>query len=1046
MSVARLLSAIVLALLLSGLSRAAERATDLVGQGLERKVTFHVLPAPLTSALDTFSQQSGIGLMYPHSTAIARIRSNAVSGDYSVAEALQILLAGCPVSYTFISPRMIALRLQTAPLPGDTQSAGSNWWEPSRPQAVPEILIEGSRSLNADIPRSPDDVQNYIVISRRHIESSPATDVTEVLQQYLALNTRPHLAGATVSAAGNSPQIDLRGLGSNQTLILLNGRRAPLYSFGGLRLQPDLNAIPLAAIERIEILPASASAIYGGDATAGVVNIVLRSDFNGTEFKAGYGATASADTQAKSFSFITGQSFNRHRTQYLLTGSFEKELPLLMAQRSFMTDGRNAVVQNNPDYFPLRVAPPLGSRPNISTLSGAPLAPGLSSFASLPRGYKSSDGAARLVANSGQYDLGLAASAQADGGARYALRNGFDSISLHGAISHDFTNTFTAFSELDFARSTFRTPMSAAEFIGLNGAVVHATAPNNPSGQDLLVTVPSGAADGTLQRSLGTWRINIGAKTSLGSSWAVEGEYGISHSTLEWSQPTGISARPEIADGRLDVLRDTNEFPLDLTRWMRTVSTSPLDAVSTNLTVRWSGPLFKLPAGEVMSSSLIEDRREHFRDALELMDSGPGTPLRPTTLLSGQRQHIRSAATQVTVPIIAPWEELGGSPRLELLGAMRFDDYRAVTGTPRTPIELAGTNITDANPDAALSQAIANAAALSERSRSQFSSTNHTFGARWSPIPDVLFRWSTGTAFLPPSAAELAPPMERQFPAGILSDPRRGNEPTGEFALVAGGNSGLHPERSRSNSFGVRLTPRFWPGFGFSLDYTRIHKVDDIQSPPLDLEHLDAFEELFESRVTRAQPEPNDSYGIGRITAIDATDINIAEADVTAWDAALAYNSPRASWGQLGILARATWQPELRTRTTPGRPFENVVGTSSEAPLPLSAVSTITYAQSRWSISWSTQYFSSYDASSRETTVRNQGGRRVSAQVYHDLFFTYNLDPGHSSAVRTDLELSIRNVFNTRPPYDAGAASNGYYSAFGDPRLTTYTLFLNVRF
>ncbi len=97
------------------------------------------------------------------------------------------------------------------------------------------------------------------------------------------------------STANGAASISLRGLGADATLVLVNGRRVAISSFAESITTNfvDINTIPVAAIERVEVLKDGASAVYGSDAVAGVVNIVLRKDFDGFEVSAGYGDVTS---------------------------------------------------------------------------------------------------------------------------------------------------------------------------------------------------------------------------------------------------------------------------------------------------------------------------------------------------------------------------------------------------------------------------------------------------------------------------------------------------------------------------------------------------------------------------------------------------------------------------------------------------------------------------------------------------------------------------------------------------------------------------------
>ncbi|MFT5669869.1 MAG: iron complex outermembrane receptor protein, partial [Glaciecola sp.] len=147
-------------------------------------------------------------------------------------------------------------------------------------ESVEKIQVTGSRIRRADMEGS----LPVTVIDRAAIEFSGQTSVADLLR-----NTSFNSTGSFRPQSGSSAQgvssVNLRGLGASRTLVLIDGRRLPKSPSTGS--SQDLNAIPVAAVERVEILTDGASAIYGSDAIGGVINIITRKDFNGVEIKLG---------------------------------------------------------------------------------------------------------------------------------------------------------------------------------------------------------------------------------------------------------------------------------------------------------------------------------------------------------------------------------------------------------------------------------------------------------------------------------------------------------------------------------------------------------------------------------------------------------------------------------------------------------------------------------------------------------------------------------------------------------------------------------------
>ncbi|MBL8513809.1 MAG: TonB-dependent receptor plug domain-containing protein, partial [Betaproteobacteria bacterium] len=164
---------------------------------------------------------------------------------------------------------------------------------PTAPQKVEKIEVTGSNIKRVDAEgASP--VQ---IITREDIEKSGSSTVGDLMRGLPVNGAGSFDDTFTGSFARGSSGISLRGLGQRGTLTLINGRRMANFGFSQ-NLQDafvDLNSIPVAAIERIEILKDGASAIYGSDALAGVVNIILRRDYRGGEVSVGGGATSHRD-------------------------------------------------------------------------------------------------------------------------------------------------------------------------------------------------------------------------------------------------------------------------------------------------------------------------------------------------------------------------------------------------------------------------------------------------------------------------------------------------------------------------------------------------------------------------------------------------------------------------------------------------------------------------------------------------------------------------------------------------------------------------------
>lgn len=175
-------------------------------------------------------------------------------------------------------------------------------------QKAERVEVVGSHIKRTDV----EGTSPIFSINRADIEKSGYNNLQQLFERM------PVTGNGTFSTRGNNQDstanggaaISLRGLGSDATLVLINGRRVSMSPFAESITNNfvDINSIPMAAIERVEVLKDGASAIYGSDAVAGVINIVLRNNYEGSEMSAGYGNTTDSDADEQTFSFLWGTS------------------------------------------------------------------------------------------------------------------------------------------------------------------------------------------------------------------------------------------------------------------------------------------------------------------------------------------------------------------------------------------------------------------------------------------------------------------------------------------------------------------------------------------------------------------------------------------------------------------------------------------------------------------------------------------------------------------------------------------------------------------
>ena len=192
----------------------------------------------------------------------------------------------------------------------ETNISDTTTADQSAPKKLQKFEVTGSHIKRVDI----EGYSPVLSISREDINQSGASTLSDFLRNHPLENGvsfNENIAQWNSTSPGGSP-ISLRGFGVDATLVLINGRRFAPYAFAhnGSETFVDLNSIPLGAIERIEVLKDGASAIYGSDAITGVVNIILRKDYTGSEATLSIGQSDSGDAEEISLSAMTGREIN----------------------------------------------------------------------------------------------------------------------------------------------------------------------------------------------------------------------------------------------------------------------------------------------------------------------------------------------------------------------------------------------------------------------------------------------------------------------------------------------------------------------------------------------------------------------------------------------------------------------------------------------------------------------------------------------------------------------------------------------------------------
>ena len=893
------------------------------------------------------------------------------------------------------------------------------------PYQVSSDRVRPFQSANVDLPRTINDAQPYLIFERRAIEQSGATSVESFLRQRLTMDATesPNNFGPN---NGNLSSFNLRGLGTDHTLVLIDGRRPADYAILSASYQSDINGVPLAAIDRIEVLPSSASGIYGASAVGGVINFVLRRNYAGVQVTTSYNNTFAKDSPVRTANIAAGFSLENGRTQIMVTGSYSDTAVPRVQDRDFVRRGSELARRNSPASFLPPNSQPLGATPNIRSNNNTPLfGPGSASYTSVPVGFAGGDRAATLAAlqgRAGTYNEDPAPTHQS-GALLYMIGSPSTVTAQQIKVSRQFRPWLEAFAE--YRRSTnYNLNGEQTPFSSTGNFTVAATAPTNPFGQAVRLSIPSDppGAVGDFAIRVTSLRALAGVVVNLPGDWRAHADYTWNNTRTSQSQ-VALNTNVMNADfnnGVLNPFRDTVAFPLNLTPYLGKITVGSKNTLE-EYALRTAGPLWSLPAGPVKLAGTFSYRKEVL--PTYVINYVYNTP--PNTWVM-----IPSRSRGTDAMYAEAWVPLAGARRNWPL--LRQLDFQAAVREERFKV----------------ASAIALYSGVGEipRSRSRYTASTPTYGVRYRPFQDLLVRGAYSVAFRPPSYNQSAPSLASSTSARI-TDPKRGNASV-TVAAASGSNPDIKPEWGRERSLGVIWEPRRFPGLRVSLDHSRIRKTDNIAT--LSLQNVVNFEDFLPGRVVREMPAAGDPNPFGPIVSVDARSMNLNRSMTESFDASVSYSRQTAGRGMWNLWAQATSWQHYQVQVTFNAPLVEYIGTPGYVKFKAAAGLSWDYRQ--WTAGWSARFVES--SLQRAAYVAQQGAARIPSQHYHDVFVARRFPQAAAGDAvwwrralsRSELQVGVQNVFNKTPPFDAYYSPNYLISRYGDARLATYTLTVRKHF
>jgi iron complex outermembrane receptor protein len=891
------------------------------------------------------------------------------------------------------------------------------------PQRIEKIEVTGSNIKRIE-GESAVPVQ---VITREQIERTGATTPEQLLQTLsVALQGNNNTVAAMVAGSNTAgvTGASLRGLGSQRTLVLINGRRVSAGGSLGDSTTVDINSIPLAAVERVEVLKDGASAIYGSDAIGGVLNFILRRNYQGAEGSVYYGDTNDGGGSIKRLNATAGfGDLGRDRYNVMLTGSYQKSAALFGRERNFAKSGINEGALNDTtsgNTFPANILiPDVGTRnptvPNCAPSVVSPLAG--------PRVCR--------------YDPS----------AIVALLPQAERSSLYGAAHFALTPDVDAYAEASYARNRQHTILQASPIsdqfalpdthplvnvapynsglpgVGVAKIVLSPSSPFYPTA--FIQSQTGGATPDVLVRyrsvNIGNReftdiseqpRVVLGVKGTL-AGWDFDTAYLYTETKLTEHINAGIDLfskiLPLLNSGQVNFFGPNTpaiQAQLDATQFIGDAYS--VKSSINSLSAKVSKELFQLPGGPLALAFGAEGRKEKFSvDVAPELQIGDTTQYGGTNLPVDKSRDVTGVFGELSIPIVKS---------LEAGVAVRYDDYQG-TGSKTTP----------------------------------------KVSLRWQPSRQLLLRTSYGKGFRAPSLTDLYQPQITAVSAPGLNDPARcrvrdangvlnedSNDCGTQFNILTGGNTQLKPEESDNFTLGLVFEPT--NSVSVALDAFKI-KLKNTIIFGVDTNAILNNPTRFASFITRGAPDPSTPGLPGHVVQINQTNLNFGETRVDGLDIDLRLRLPAGEAGNFTIALNGTYFDKYEIQNLDGT-FVSVNGKVS--PIVNGAGGAIPrwrhylsadWAKGPWDLTVTQNFQNGYEdiPGTFEETVLEDGSPNPAFKPRHvGTYETYDLQGSYSGIKNLRLALGIKNVFNRDPPYTNAGGQNffqaGYDPGYADPR------------
>jgi iron complex outermembrane recepter protein len=653
-----------------------------IAQAAPKLQTFHIAAGDAAATLNEFSRQSNLQLLFDYSVVRGR-RTHAVTGDLPAAAALHRMLQDTGLTFDFVNDRTLSIAVADGGNGAGSAVAAPPAASDGHTRLPEKQGVERNQAGSAAVPvdwrtaetrevivtgthlREPPVGDHVISSGRDSIETSGAATVQDFLRTLPQTfgggpsEDTHYFSAETQTNSGLGSGINLRGLGARATLVLINGKR--LAPGGSEAAFADIENIPLSAVERIDILPDSASAMYGADAVGGVVNFVMRDNFSGAESLA-RGGSGTQNTQRE---YQLAQTLGSHwdSGNGMLSVEYYRRDALPTAARRYATSNLVPLGGDNFDTFL--------SNPGTLVVGGQTYA--------IPRGQNGTAlTAGELIP--GTRNL---SDVYTDADLMPSQRR----LSLYGSGKQSLTDAVTLFGNAMVSQRDARQRLGGFEsnitVPVSNPFYVNPTGGTDPLAIDYNFLDDTGPAfTDVLVNNL---NLTLGLNIDLGTTWKLSlyGNYAQERENqLNGGQVDPAALAAALADS--DPATAFNPFgdgsntnPATLRSLVKS-SRFRTDSRLRTADVTVDGPVGHLPGGAIRLA-LGADHRNQVFDTIS-----PESAVAPASRAAASR-NVLAAFSELTVPLFGADNARAGFRRLEFSVAGRYEHYSdfGQTATPK---------------------------------------------------------------------------------------------------------------------------------------------------------------------------------------------------------------------------------------------------------------------------------------------------------------------------------------------------------------------------